>query len=145
MEKGICDKLGINLSDDLILFSRTAPSREMILKFKAHFEALEHPILIHCKSGADRMGLASVLYLHLIDQVPIEKALDQLSLRYGHIKQAKTGILDEFFKSYLTYKKDNNITFIEWVESVYDERELKNTYNSQSWADALVDLILRRE
>lgn len=43
------------------------------------------PILIHCRSGADRTGLASVLYLARVAGVDEEKAERQLSLRFGHI------------------------------------------------------------
>ncbi len=42
------------------------------------------PILIHCRSGADRTGLASVLYLARISGIEEEKAERQLSLRFGH-------------------------------------------------------------
>ena len=31
-------------------------------------------MLMHCKSGADRAGLMSVLYRHLHEGVPIEEA-----------------------------------------------------------------------
>lgn len=43
------------------------------------------PILIHCRSGADRTGLASVLYLSRIAKVDEDEAEKQLSIRYGHV------------------------------------------------------------
>ncbi|MCL6705766.1 dual specificity protein phosphatase family protein [Pseudomonas sp. R2.Fl] len=43
------------------------------------------PLLIHCEGGADRTGLASVLYLNQIAGTSEEKAEQQLSLRFGHI------------------------------------------------------------
>ena len=145
LEQKACEKLGIALKSDLKLYSRAAPSREKILEFRSHFETLEYPILIHCKSGADRMGLAGVLYMHLVEGVPVEEARHQLSFRFGHIRQAKTGILDAFFERYLAYSKTHDISFIEWVETVYDEEELKRSYQSHSWANTIVDGILRRE
>ncbi|WP_426238614.1 dual specificity protein phosphatase family protein [Pararhizobium sp. DWP1-1-3] len=42
------------------------------------------PILIHCKSGADRTGLASVLYLNRIAGADEDTAERQLSIRFGH-------------------------------------------------------------
>lgn len=44
------------------------------------------PILIHCEGGADRSGLASVLYMQQIAGVQEEKAEQQLwPVLYGHV------------------------------------------------------------
>ncbi|MGE7368034.1 dual specificity protein phosphatase family protein [Neorhizobium sp. NPDC001467] len=43
------------------------------------------PILVHCQAGADRTGLASVMYLQQIAGVDEETAEWQLSPIYGHI------------------------------------------------------------
>jgi protein tyrosine/serine phosphatase len=43
------------------------------------------PVLIHCKAGADRTGLASVIYLQQIAGVNEETAEWQLSPLYGHL------------------------------------------------------------
>lgn len=42
------------------------------------------PLLVHCKAGADRSGLASALYLARIAHVDPEIAEQQLSIFYGH-------------------------------------------------------------
>lgn len=44
----------------------------------------EKPLLIHCKAGADRSGLASALYLAAIAKTDERAAEGQISLRYGH-------------------------------------------------------------
>lgn len=46
---------------------------------------LPKPILIHCKSGADRTGLAAALYLAALAGGSEWRAGMQLSLSYGHI------------------------------------------------------------
>lgn len=45
----------------------------------------EQPILVHCMSGADRTGLASVIFLQQVAGVDEEEAEWQLSPIFGHI------------------------------------------------------------
>ena len=102
-------------------------------------------MLLHCKSGADRAGLMSVLYLLLRRACRWSEAKDELSLRYGHIRQADTGVLDRVFDSYLEYNARQPIAFLDWVDTVYDPDELKRSFRSAGWARRLVDQVLRRE
>jgi hypothetical protein len=66
----------------------------------------------------------------------------QLSLRYGHVRQGKTGILDAFFALYAQAAPK---PFLDWVREDYDETALRRAYQSRPWADLLVDRVLRRE
>lgn len=43
------------------------------------------PLLIHCRAGADRTGLASVLYLAAVEKLPEKDAAKHLSPIYGHL------------------------------------------------------------
>jgi uncharacterized protein (TIGR01244 family) len=45
----------------------------------------QKPLLIHCRSGADRTGLASALYLAAIAKTSEQVAEGQMSILYGHI------------------------------------------------------------
>ena len=63
LEKEACEKHGITLID-LRLRSREPPSVEAIHRCKQIFETIAYPALLHCKSGADRAGVAAVLYKH---------------------------------------------------------------------------------
>jgi len=144
LERRACQRYGLKLVN-YQMRSRAAPSREELWGAKRLFEEIEYPVLMHCKSGADRAGLMSVLYRHLHEGMPIEEAKRELSLRYGHIRQAHTGILDYFFERYLADNAVRPMPFFEWVDTVYDPEELKNTFRSKGWANRLVDSVLQRE
>lgn len=144
LEREACRRYGVALVNFQVR-SRAAPSREELLGTRQLFESIEYPMLMHCKSGADRAGLMSVLYRHVKEGVPIDIARHELSLKFGHIRQAETGVLDYFFERYLADNARQPMPFFEWVETVYDPEEVKRSFQSQGWANRLVDTVLRRE
>jgi hypothetical protein len=106
---------------------------------------MAEPALIHCKSGADRTGLAAGIWL-LLQGRPVAAALAQLSLRYGHVAAARTGILDAFFRAYADFVEAHGPKpFLDWVRDDYSEDALRAAFRSRPWADRLVDGLLRRE
>jgi protein tyrosine/serine phosphatase len=144
LEKEACTQNGIELVD-LRMFSREPPKRETVLEAKRLFETIAYPALMHCKSGADRAGIGAALFLHFHKGVPIEQAREQLSLRYLHVRQGKTGMLDHFFERYLAHAATFGKTFLQWVEEDYDYKAVKASFMSSWWGNLLVDNILRRE
>ncbi len=144
LEREACAEAGLELVD-FVIRSRGAPERERIASAKAFFDGLNYPVLAHCKSGADRAGFMSTLYLLIHEQRPLDEAIRQLSWRYGHFKFAKTGILDAFFERYRTEGLDKGIDFQTWVETVYDPVALEREFKTKPWADWLVEHVLRRE
>ncbi len=98
---------------------------------------------MHCKSGADRAGLMSALYLILHKNIPVREAKKQLSFKYLHIKYAKTGILDAFFDNYL--EENNNKKFLEWVKNDYNPEKLKSSFKAKKISEIISTYILRRE
>jgi protein tyrosine/serine phosphatase len=144
LEKEACERHAVSLID-LRLRSREPPSKEHIHRIKQIFETIQYPALMHCKSGADRAGVAAVLYKHFKMGLPIDEAMEQLSLKYLHVRQGKTGMIDFFFASYLAQTKDNAKPFLQWVDEDYDPDRVKNAFMGEWWANLLVDKILRRE
>jgi protein tyrosine/serine phosphatase len=144
LEQAICERKGIKLINFQIR-SRAAPTPEEIRAARDLFEQVEYPILMHCKSGADRVGLMSALYRFFQEGVPVAEAKRELALRYGHFRQADTGILDRFFEKYLEDSARQPMSFFEWVDTVYDHDELKRSFRASGWARRLVDQVLRRE
>ena len=81
---------------ELSISSRDLPTKATIKKFFLLLDTIKYPAIMHCKSGADRVGIASSLYLIYKHKYNVLEASKQLSLKHLHIKYAKTGILDYF-------------------------------------------------
>lgn len=144
LEQEACKRYGIELVNFQIR-SRSAPLRSELRAARDLFERIQYPMLMHCKSGADRAGLMSVLYRHLKEGVPMEIARSELSWRFGHIRHANTGILGYFFDRYLQDTAERPMAFFDWIEQVYDPIELTRSFKSHRWANHLVNGLLRRE
>lgn len=82
-EIGTSRRLGL-AHIDFSMSSRAELTPEKANELIRIFETAEKPILIHCKAGADRTGLASALYLAAVGKTGEEAAEAQLSLLYGH-------------------------------------------------------------
>jgi protein tyrosine/serine phosphatase len=140
LEREACKAHGLALID-APFGAREPPYKDRLLRVARLFEEIRYPALMHCKSGADRTGLVAGIWL-LLQGRPVEEARAQLSLRHGHIRQSKTGILDAFFAAYAQAAPK---PFLDWLREDYDEAALRAGFASRAWADGLVDKILRRE
>ncbi len=120
-----CRDLGLTLHD--VNFSaRRAPTRAALLQVIDLFATVQKPVLIHCKSGADRTGLIAALYLMVVEQRPLNEAKQQLSLRYLHLKASRTGILDHFLTLYEAEGAGRPIR--DWIETGYDADRLTASF-----------------
>lgn len=145
LEKDACARHGLTMVDFTIT-SREVPSRERVLGAKQLFETVEYPALMHCKSGADRAGIMSVFYMHFRKGRTIREALDQLHLRYLHMRAGKTGVLDYTFERYLREGEPAGMAFLEWVMSAaYDPAGIKADFRAQWWGNLLTERLLKRE
>jgi len=145
LQKEACERLGIRL-EEFIVRSRGAPDRETLLSAKEFFDRIEYPAVLHCKSGADRAGIMSVLYMHFRKGRTIREALEQLSFRYLHIRHGKTGVLDYTFERYLEQGEPAGMSFLEWVESpMYDPAGMKADFRANMWGSLVTERLLKRE
>jgi protein tyrosine/serine phosphatase len=135
-------ELGLDFHD-MAFESRGAPQRERIMRFHDIYQSVRAPAIMHCKSGADRAGLAAGLIV-LFEGGSSADALRQLSWRFGHIKQARTGILDAFF---LHYQRDGEgrKPFLEWVREDYEEAALQRDFHANGLASFINDWVLVHE
>ncbi|MBC7800751.1 MAG: tyrosine-protein phosphatase [Gemmatimonadaceae bacterium] len=128
---------------DMAFESRGAPHRDRILRFHEIYQTLELPALMHCKSGADRAGLASGLAI-MFEGGTAADALKQLSWRFGHWSRARTGVLDAFFVHYASVA-EGRVPFLDWVQTEYDEHALKRAFVAGGLSSFITDQVLRRE
>jgi len=128
---------------DMAFESRGAPHRERILRFAEVYRSLQFPALMHCKSGADRAGLASGLAL-MFEGGTAADALKHLSWRFGHWSRARTGVLDAFFIRYAV-QAEGRLPFLDWVRTEYDEAALKRDFVAGGLSSFINDRVLRRE
>jgi protein tyrosine phosphatase (PTP) superfamily phosphohydrolase (DUF442 family) len=119
LEKEACAAQGITLHG-IALQARAAPSRAAIAELIAQFRALPRPFLMHCKSGADRAGFASAVYLMVIMGEPVQRARRMLSARYLHFRWSKTGVLDRVLDLYAARNAYVPIGFEDWAATEYD-------------------------
>jgi protein tyrosine/serine phosphatase len=134
--------LGLDFHD-MALESRGAPQRERILRLHGIYASMRGPAFMHCKSGADRAGLAAGLMV-MFEGGTAAEALRQLSWRFGHIKQAKTGILDAFFLRYQR-EAEGRKPFLDWVREDYDGAALRRDFHANGLASFINDWVLAHE
>jgi len=129
-EQEACAAHGITLVSHA-LSARSLVKREVLLALLDTFETIERPFVMHCKSGADRAGLAAALYLlHMTSATPAQ-ARQQLSIRYLHIRTSKTGILDHMLDAFQADHERSPIAIKDWLANKYDRDAL-----TQSFANA---------
>jgi protein tyrosine/serine phosphatase len=145
LEADACARAGVKMVNYSVS-SRGIPTRAQVLGAKALFEEIEYPAMMHCKSGMDRAGLMSALYLHFRKGRPIAEAVDQLHFRFGHIRAGMTGVLDYFFERYLAEFKATGISLEDWVNrDDYDPEVLIQAFKAKLWGNILTEKLLRRE
>ena len=118
-EAEACAALGIELID-LPMSASVAPTRERLEQVIAALHTMPKPFLIHCKSGADRTGLAAVLYQLLVEGRPYPEARRQLSLRYLHVENSPAGVQDHLLRWYEAAQGRTGIGFMDWLRTAYD-------------------------
>lgn len=150
LEAETCRAVGIAFRE-ITLRSREAPSAAQVHAAAALLEEIAYPVLFHCKSGADRAGLMSALYLMLRRGVPTGEAKRQLTAWRGHFRQSPTGVLDDFLEAVEAAEaaaaaEGRTFDLLAFVDSPdYDPKALTRAHRSKAWAVWLNDRLLSRE
>jgi protein tyrosine/serine phosphatase len=129
-EADSCEALGLTLID-VPLGAREFPQRERLILLLDTFETIEKPFVMHCKSGADRTGLAGALYLLIYTDADDDAVRKQLSFKYIHIRKSATGCLDFLLEAYLKRRDETGISLRDWVIAEYDRDALIADYDAK--------------
>ncbi|WP_428928415.1 tyrosine-protein phosphatase [Marinibacterium sp. SX1] len=129
LEKEICDELGLTLVNARLL-ARGAAVPEDILDVIDKLKTLEPPFVMHCKSGADRAGFASAIYMMVVQGKPVSEARRMLSPRYMHFRNGKVGILDYTLDVYEARNARDPISFEDWIATEYDNNEMFRAFHA---------------
>jgi protein tyrosine/serine phosphatase len=86
---------------DFDMSSKKELTSEKALSLIRLMEFAPKPILIHCREGADRSGLAAAFYLAAVKKSGEAAAERQLSIRFGHVAIPFVGTyaMDRTFES----------------------------------------------
>lgn len=109
---------------DVKLRSSKMPTGDQIRKLVTYLDLAPKPILIHCRMGADRTGLASAFAI-LLDNNSLDKAKDQISMKYFVTSRLSIGkqVLPHYQqwleKKGLSSSKEN---FLQWVNQIDTDR-----------------------
>lgn len=148
LEIEACAKAGLEFHT-IVLRSRRLPGRAELLEAVATMKRLPRPVLFHCKSGADRAGFVSALWLAIVEGRAVAEARRQLGLRYGHVREGKTGVLDAFFDAYEAETAPGGpaegMDLEAWIAARYEPKAIEAGFRSKPWANLLTDRILARE
>jgi len=94
------------------------PKPETLQRLVEKLEAGPYPMLVHCRSGSDRSGLAGAFYLNIVEKKPLAEAeADQVSWRFGHFAIGRAQSINAFFQLYHDTSKGQSLK--EWLYQTY--------------------------
>lgn len=132
-EREACARHQITLID-IALDAYELDPPETYLALLDIFERAEKPLLMHCKSGADRSGLAAAFYLIHVENVPVTEAKKQLSLRFAHRKWSRAGVLDHLLDTFEAETAGHGIELRHWLETRYDREAVRQGFEARRGA-----------
>jgi len=98
-ETALCRELGIHHVDVRWSATHLPPPAEVNKLIEAYHD-MPQPILLHCRSGSDRTGLASSIFLIDQDHLSWQAAREGLTWEYGHFAIYPYFEMDEFIQLY---------------------------------------------
>ncbi len=130
LEREACARLGLTLVNLPLSAARPA-ARETLLALHEVFRTIPKPFVMHCKSGADRTGIAAALYLLMIEEAPLAEAARQLHWRFLHLARGEAGVLDHMLATYGRARAATGIGVLDWIRDGYDPEAILRDYHAR--------------
>src|SRR5205085_661488 len=95
-EARTCQRLGVS-NQVFTMSAMRVPGRHEVRRLIEVLDHAERPIVMHCRQGADRTGLATAIALLLRPEFTYEDAKSRLGIRWGHWSIGPADNLSRFF------------------------------------------------
>jgi len=111
---------------EIPMSAQVRPRKRELLQLIDLMGRARYPMLIHCKSGADRTGLGVALYHMIVLKEPPQTALKGFSIFHAHIPLFGPEKLQHPIREYAAWLDRQRLIhtperFRDWVEKEYDE------------------------
>jgi len=113
-ERRAADEAGVHLIDIRFSAIRLPPAPKLRRLIDV-LETADRPILLHCRDGSDRAGVASVLAAMAVGGQDYEAAKSQLSARYLHFDEGPDAIAG-ILQKYEAHCRDEGVSTGGWDE-----------------------------
>jgi protein tyrosine/serine phosphatase len=118
-ELDVCTRLSVD-HVDIGFDLRKLPDPERAKQLVERFENGPYPLLMHCRAGSERTGMAAALYCMVVEHKTLDEALrTQTGWPVGHFRNASNDAGDRFFELYATTANGQNIK--EWILQKYPD------------------------
>lgn len=132
LEREACARLGLTFHQFPGAAARNLAHASVYLDLVDQLAAVERPFVMHCKSGADRTGMAAALFLILIEGRDVAQVwAEQLRAGRIHFRRSKAGVLSHVFRVYLRDAAPGGLGFRAWLETGYDPEAI--TADFKDW------------
>lgn len=114
-----------DIAQEDVSFSATRlPAPAEVRRLIEVLDRTEYPIVLHCRQGVDRTGLAAAIVLLLDPAITLAQAKRQLSLRYSYVAFGGTESMRQFLGYYEGWLNGLGVRhapelFRDWVERDY--------------------------
>jgi protein tyrosine phosphatase (PTP) superfamily phosphohydrolase (DUF442 family) len=137
VEAETANRMGVS-QEDVFLSAIRLPTPTEVRRLIEVLDESEHPVLLHCRQGVDRTGLASVIVQLLQPGISLTEARRHLSVGYGYLPVNGTENMNRFFDFYESWLNEHGLQhtptlFRHWATREYCPGACRVEYRTNAW------------